>query len=85
MYLIRSFYWKHLKSGVADPIINDANGDDNSDNLDNEKEFWICDELYNLKKEDADILRSENSWLNDRILGDESKLSECFKHAEERG
>ena len=74
MYLIRSFYWKHFKSGVADPIINDANGDDNSDNLDNEEEFWICNELYNLKKEDADILRSDNSWLNDRIMDAAQKL-----------
>ena len=71
-----------LKSGATNPIViddsncnpNDNNCNDTTANINNGEEFWIRNDLYNLKKEDPDILHSQSAWLNDRTMDAVQKL-----------
>ena len=76
MYRIRSFYWKSVKSGATNPIVivdpNDNN--DNTVSINNGEEFWIRNDFYNSKKEDADILHSQSAWLDVCIRNAVQKL-----------
>ena len=62
MYRIRKFYW----------IVTDNEAP--SEAPSKGEELWIHNELYYIKKEDANILHSENAWLNDRIIDAVQKL-----------
>ena len=66
MYRIRKFYW----------IVTDNEAPSKGE------EFWIHNELYYLKSEDANILHSENAWFNDRIIDAAQKLI-CKTHGDE--
>ena len=62
MYRICKVYWKAIKN----PITIKDEPSDAASNTD--EQFWVCNELYYLKNEDAHILNSETAWLNDRIM-----------------
>ena len=74
----RNFYWKSAKSGATNLIVvvdpNDSNCNDKAASISNEEEFWIRNDLYNLKKKNADTLHSQSAWLNGRILDAAQKL-----------
>ena len=57
---------------IVDP--NDNNRNDNTASISKGKEFWIRNDLYNLKKQDTDILHSQSAWLNDHIMDAAQKL-----------
>ena len=68
MYRIRKVYWKSIKNPIAikDEASNKAPN--------TEEQFWVCNDLYFLKNEDANILKSQTAWLNDRIMDAAQKL-----------
>ena len=68
MYRIRKVYWKSIKNPIAikDEASNKAPN--------TEEQFWVRNDLYFLKNEDANILKSQTAWLNDRIMDAAQKL-----------
>ena len=61
-------YWKSIKNPIAikDEASNKAPN--------TEEQLWVRHELYFLKNEDANILKSQTAWLNDRIMDAAQKL-----------
>ena len=68
MYRIRKVYWKSIKNPIAikDEASNKAPN--------TEEQFWVRNDLYFLKNEDANILKSKTAGLNDRIMDAAQKL-----------
>ena len=68
MYRIRKVYWKSIKNPIAikDEASNKAPN--------KEEQFWVRNNLYFLKNEDANILKSQTAWLNDHIMDAAQKL-----------
>ena len=68
MYRIRKVYRKSIKNPIAikDEASNKAPN--------TEEKFWVRNDLYFLKNEDANILKSQTAWLNDRIMDAAQKL-----------
>ena len=68
MYRIRKLYWKSIKNPLAikDEASNKAPN--------TEEQFWVRSDLYFLKNEDANILKSQTAWLSDRVMDAAQKL-----------
>ena len=68
MYRIRKVYWKSIKNPIAikDEASNKAPN--------TEEQFWVRNNLYFLKNEDANILKSQTARPNDRIMDAAQKL-----------
>ena len=55
-------FWKTCRDNVV--VIPDENQEDDAD----ANNFWLKNDLYNLRFDDQKILRSPTVWLNDRIM-----------------
>ena len=68
MYRIRKVYWKSIKNPIAikDEASNKASN--------KEEQFWVRNDLYFLKNEDVNNVKSQTAWLNDRIMDAAQKL-----------
>lgn len=62
-YTIERIYWKGSINGKSE-----TNEHSNTRSSNSESNFWLKNELYNLKVEDKIILISESAWLNDNIM-----------------
>ena len=69
IYRIRKVNWKSIKNPIA---IKDEASNNKAPNT--EEKFWVRNDLYFLKSEDANILKSHTAWLNDRIMDALQKL-----------
>ena len=68
MYRIRKVYWKSIKNPI------DVKDEASNKVPNTEEQFWVRNDLYFLKDEDANILKSQTTWLNDRIMDPAQKL-----------
>ena len=65
---LEKIFWKACKDNVV--VIPDENQEDDAD----ANNFWLKNDLYNLRFDDKKILRSPTAWLNDRIMDAAQKL-----------
>ena len=67
-YTVRKVYWESIKNPIAikDEASNKAPN--------TEEQFWVRNDLYFLKNEDASILKFQTAWLNDHIMDAAQKL-----------
>ena len=62
-YNIERIYWRCSINGKRE-----TNEHSNTRSSNSQSDFWLKNELYNLKVEDKNILISENAWLNDNLM-----------------
>ena len=59
---LEKIFWKTCRDNVV--VIPDENQEDDAD----ANNFWLRNDLYNLRFDDQKILRSPTAWLNGRIM-----------------